>query len=124
MLGKMVSLGFGLATLPARMTYRSVKAVATVPGDLNHLRQELAQFSGEVAREIQHVLESVDAEMRAKSAHLNPSEKQQAAELAISAAEQHLSMAAVNVLRALWLSADANRSLEEDRKAGIIEHES
>ncbi|MEM9422886.1 MAG: hypothetical protein AAF986_10370 [Pseudomonadota bacterium] len=106
------------------MTYRSVKAVATVPGDLNHLRQELAQFSGEVAREIQHVLESVDAEMRAKSAHLNPSEKQQAAELAISAAEQHLSMAAVNVLRALWLSADANRSLEEDRKAGIIEHES
>ena len=123
MLGKMVSLGFDLATLPARMTFRGAKAVVTMPGDIEHFRQELRQASNEVAGEIQQLLDSVDAEMRHKAAHLDPAQKQQAAELALGAAEQHLSMAAVNMLRALWLTVDANRSLERDRGPVIIEHE-
>lgn len=123
MLGKMVSLGFDLATLPARMTFRGAKAVVAMPGDIEHFRQELREASNEVAREIQQLLDSVDAEMRHKAAHLDPVQKQQAAELALGAAEQHLSMAAVNMLRALWLTVDANRSLERDRGPVIIEHE-
>lgn len=123
MLGKMVSLGFDLATLPARMTFRGAKAVVTMPGDIEHFRQELRQASNEVAGEIQQLLDSVDAEMRHKAAHLDPAQKQQAAELALGAAEQHLSMAAVNMLRALWLTVDANRSLEQDRGPVTIEHE-
>lgn len=123
MLGKMVSLGFDLATLPARMTFRGAKAVVAMPGDIEHFRQELRQATDEVAREIQQLLDSVDAEMRHKAAHLNPTQKQQAAELALGAAEQHLSMAAVNMLRALWLTVDASRSLEQGRGPVIIEHE-
>jgi len=123
MLGKMVSLGFDLATLPARMTFRGAKAVVTMPGDIEHFRQELRQASNEVAGEIQQLLDSVDAEMRHKAAHLDPAQKQQAAELALGAAEQHLSMAAINMLRALWLTMDANRSLEHDRGPVIIEHD-
>jgi len=123
MLGKMVSLGFDLATLPARMTFRGAKAVVTMPGDIEHFRQELRQASNEVAGEIQQLLDSVDAEMRDKAAHLDPAQKQQAAELALGAAEQHLSMAAINMLRALWLTVDANRSLEHDRGPVIIEHD-
>jgi len=123
MLGKMVSLGFDLATLPARMTFRGAKAVVTMPGDIEHFRQELRQASNEVAGEIQQLLDSVDAEMRHKAAHLDPAQKQQAAELALGAAEQHLSMAAINMLRALWLTVDANRSLEHDRGPVIIEHD-
>jgi hypothetical protein len=124
MLGKMVSLGFDLATLPARMTFRGAKAVVAMPGDIDHFRAELRQASDEVAREIQQLLDSVDLEMRQKAAHLDPAQKQQAAELALGAAEQHLSMAAINMLRALWLTMDANRGLERDRGPVIIEHES
>jgi hypothetical protein len=124
MLGKMVSMGFDLATLPARMTLRGVRAAVTAPGDIGYLLRELRVVPDEVAREVQQVLASVDAEMSQKSAHLNPVQKQQAAELALGAAEQHLSMAAVNILRALWLSLDASRSLEEQGREGvIIEHE-
>lgn len=123
MLGKMVSLGFDLATLPARITFRGAKAVVTMPGDIEHFQQELRQASSEVAREIQQLLDSVDAEMRHKAAHLDPAQKQQAAELALGAAEQHLSMAAVNMLRALWLTVDASRSLERDSGPVIIEHD-
>lgn len=123
MLGKMVSLGFDLATLPARMTFRGAKAVVAMPGDINYFRQELRLATDEVAREVQQLLDSVDMEMRHKAAHLDPSQKQQAAELALSAAEQHLSMAAINMLRALWLTVDANRSFEHKRDSVIIEHE-
>ena len=125
MLGKMASMGFDLATLPARMTLRGVRAAITAPGDIGYFMRELRLASDEVAREVQQVLASVDAEMSQKAAHLNPVQKQQAAELALGAAEQHLSMAAVNILRALWLSLDASRSLEEQGREGvIIEHES
>ena len=123
MLGKMVSLGFDLATLPARMTFKGAKAVVAMPGDIDHFRREIRQASDEVAREIQQLLDNVDAEMRQKAAHLNPAQKQQAADLALGAAEQHLSMAAVNMLRALWLTVDSSRSLTQDRDSVIIEHE-
>jgi hypothetical protein len=122
MFGKIVSLGFDLATMPARMTVRGARAMVAMPGDIEHFRQELRQVSSEVALEIQQVLDSVDADMREKAAHLNPTQKQQAAALALGAAEQHLSMAALNILRAVWLTVDAGRSLEQERSSLTIEH--
>jgi hypothetical protein len=123
MLGKMVSLGFDLATLPARMTLKGARAMVAVPGDIDHFLREIRLASDEVAGEIQRLLDSVDAEMRQKAAHLSPLQKQQAAELALGAAEQHLSMAAVNMLRALWLTLDSGRSLANRNEGVIIEHE-
>lgn len=122
MLTKMISMGFDIATLPARMTFRGAKAVVDMPGDVGHFLQELRSASDEVAREVQVVLDSVEAEMRFKAAHLDPQQKQQAAELALGAAGQHLSMAAINILRALWLTTEANRGLEEGDKR-IIEQQ-
>ena len=123
MLGKMVSLGFDLATLPARMSLRGAKAALAMPGDVRYFMREIRAASDEVAQEIQLMLDSVDAEMRQKTAHLDPQQKEQAAELALRAAEQHLSMAAVNILRALWLAVDANRGLGRDDGPVTIEHE-
>ena len=123
MIGKMVSLGFDLATLPARMTYKGTKAMLAMPGDFEQVMVEIRQASDEVAREIQALMADVDAEMSQKAAHLNGEQKQQAAELALDAAEKHLSMAAVNMLRALWLAVDSSRSLEQDRDGVIIDHE-
>jgi len=123
MIGKMVSLGFDLATLPARMTYRGTRAMLSMPGDIEQVLAEVRGASDEVAREIQALLNSVDAEMSQKAAHLNPQQKQQAAELALGAAEQHLSMAAINMLRALWLAVDSSRQLERDTDGVIIEHD-
>ena len=123
MIGKMVSLGFDLATLPARMSYRGTKAMLSMPGDFEQVLAEIRQASDEVAREIQVMMASVDAEMSQKAAHLSGEQKQQAAELALNAAEQHLSMAAVNILRALWLAVDSNRALEHERGPVIIEQE-
>ena len=123
MIGKMVSLGFDLATLPARMTYRGTRAMLSMPGDFEQVMAEIREASDEVAREIQALLYSVDQEMSQKAAHLSPQQKQQAAELALDAAEQHLSMAAVNMLRALWLAVDSNRQLEQDGDGVTIEHE-
>jgi endonuclease/exonuclease/phosphatase (EEP) superfamily protein YafD len=122
MIGKMVSLGFDLATLPARMTYRGTRAMLAMPGDIEQVMAEMRQVSDEVAREIQVLLDSVDAEMSQKAAHLSDEQKQQAADVALFAAQKHLSMAAVNVLRALWLTMDANRSLEQDDGSVVIEH--
>jgi uncharacterized protein (DUF2225 family) len=123
MIGKMVSLGFDLATLPARMTYRGTRAMLAMPGDFEQVMAEIRQASDEVAREIQALMADVDMEMSQKTAHLNGEQKQQAAELALDAAEKHLSMAAVNMLRALWLAVDSSRSLEHDKGPVIIEHE-
>ena len=123
MIGKMVSLGFDLATLPARMTYRGTRAMINMPGDIEQVMAEIREASDEVAREIQGLLYAVDQEMSHKAAHLNPQEKQQAAELALDAAEKHLSMAAVNMLRALWLAVDSTRRLERDEDGVIIEHD-
>jgi len=123
MIGKMVSLGFDLATLPARMTYRGTRAMLAMPGDFEQVMAEIRQASDEVAREIQALMADVDLEMSQKTAHLSGEQKQQAAELALDAAEKHLSMAAVNMLRALWLAVDSSRSLEHDKGPVIIEHE-
>lgn len=121
MLKKMVSLGFNLATLPARMTFKGARAVVTMPGDIEHFMREVRTASDEAAREIKLLLDSVDTEMQQKAAHLDPQQKQQAAELALGAAEQHLSMAAVNILRALWLTMDANRNLPRSESQIAIE---
>ena len=123
MIGKMVSLGFDLATLPARMTYRGTRALLAMPGDFEQVMGEIRQASDDVAREIQALMADVDMEMTRKAEHLSGEQKQQAAELALDAAEKHLSMAAVNMLRALWLVVDSSRSLEHDKASVIIEHE-
>ncbi len=123
MIGKMVSLGFDLATLPARMTYKGTRAMLAMPGDFEQVMAEIRQASDDVAREIQELMTDVDMEMSRKAAHLSSEQKQQAAELALDAAEKHLSMAAVNMLRALWLVVDSGRTLEQDKASGVIEHE-
>lgn len=109
MIGKMVSMGFNLATLPARMTYRGTRAMLVMPGDYQQAMTEIRQASDEMTLQFQALLHSVDTEMSTKSAHLNPQQKQQAAELALDAAQKHLSMAAVDILRALWLAGDSKR---------------
>jgi endonuclease/exonuclease/phosphatase (EEP) superfamily protein YafD len=123
MIGKMFSLGFGLATLPARMTFRGTRALLAMPGDFEQVMREISHASDDVAREIQALMANVDMEMSRKAEHLSDEQKQQAADLALHAAEKHLSMAAVNILRALWLAVDSNRSLERDKASIIIEHE-
>jgi hypothetical protein len=112
MIGKMVSLGFDLATLPARMTYRGTRAMLAMPGDIER-----------IVAEVQALLHSIDREMSEQTAHLNAEQKQQAAELALDAAERHLSMAAVNLLRALWLAVDSSRRLEQEGSGVVIEHD-
>lgn len=123
MLTKMFSMGFDLATLPARLTWRSARAMTLSGSDYERFREELQQASNEAAREIQAVLAGVDAEMRHKAAHLSPEQKQQAAGLALDAAEKHLSMAAVDMLRALWLSVHAGRELRHQADGVVINQE-
>lgn len=113
MIGKMLSFGFDMATLPARLTYRSTRAMLAMPADFNAFMDQLRQASDEVAREIQAIMEGVDAEMSHSTAHLTPRQKQEAAELALDAAEKHLSMAAVNMFRALWLAVNSNQALRD-----------
>ena len=100
MIGKMLSTGFSLATMPARLAYRSARAVAMSPAEFSAFMNELRGASDEAMREIQSLLISVDDEMGRKTAHLSNEQKQQAALLALEAAEQHLSMAAVKIGRA------------------------
>jgi hypothetical protein len=114
MLQKAVSLGFSLSTLPARLAYRRVAPLLDLPPDLDRALTELRAGSDQVLREIQGVLQAVDQDMNARTQGLSAAEREQAAELAVRAAEQHLSMAAVNLLRALWLGASARRELERD----------
>lgn len=122
MIGKMMSLGFDLATMPARLTWRSARAMTMSAADFQRFSSELRTASEEAAREIRAVIEGVDAEMSQRAGHLSAEQKAQAAALALDAAEKHLSMAAVNMLRALWLSAHAGRELGRDRDGIIIEH--
>ena len=102
MIGKMVSLGFGLATMPARMTFKGARAAVSAPGDVGHFLDELRQVSDGVLQDAQLLLDSIDAEMSRKTAHLTPEQKQKAAEQALHTAERHLSVAAVNILQAVW----------------------
>lgn len=116
MIGKMLSLGFDMATLPARMTFRGVRSMMAMPGDFTEFMEELRQASDEVALEIQQIMSGVDAEMTDRAAHLTPQQKQEAAEMALVAAEKHLGMAAVNAFRALWLAMDAMESLPDESR--------
>ena len=124
MIGKMMSMGFELATMPARLTWRSARAISMSSSEFQQFSEELRNASEEVAREIQSVIAGVDAEMTLKAGHLSGEQKVQAASLALQAAEQHMSMAAVNLLRAMWLSSHAGRELARDKSGVIIEHES
>ena len=108
-----MATGFRLYTLPARLAYRRTAGLLNLPDDPGRLIAELRGLSEQVALEVQAVLDAVDRDMRERAAHLTPEQKQQAAQLALYAAEQHLSMAAINVLRALWLTA-ADRRLARD----------
>ena len=118
-----MSMGFDLATMPARLTWRSARAMTMNAAEFQQFTKELRQASEEAAREIRAVIAGVDMEMTQKASHLSPDEKAQAAALALDAAEKHLSMAAVNMLRALWLSAHAQRELGSRDESVIIEHE-
>lgn len=123
-LKKIATFGFNLYTLPARVAYRQAAPYFNLPADLNQLLAELRSSSDQAAREVQMVLAGVDAEMRQKTAHLTPGQRQQAANLAVNAAEQHLSMAAVNLLRALWLSASAREQLRKSsHDPSVIDHQ-
>lgn len=124
MIGKLVSTGFRVATLPARLTFRSVRALAMTPAEASRLVAGMRDASDQAVREIQQMLASVDAEMGPKAAHLSRAEKHMAAELALYAAEQHLSMAAINILRAVWLTLSAAEPLPPAEAAGRIEHQS
>ncbi len=128
MIGKVVSLGFRLYTLPIRMGYRGAANVFNLPVDLDQFLAEARAVSDQVAREVQWAIESVDREMSAKASHLTPLQREQAAQLAVSAAEQHLSMAAINLLRALWLSSGSRhlktpQNLREARPGTVIDHD-
>ena len=111
MIGKLLSTGFSLATLPARLTFRSVRALAMTPAEANRLLAGMRETSDQAVREIQELLANVDAEMTHKAAHLSAADKRLAAELALRAAEQHLSMAAINILRAVWLTLNSTPDL-------------
>src|SRR3990167_3227961 len=111
MIGKLLSTGFSLATLPARLTFRSVRAVAMPPAQASRLLADMREASDQAVQELQGLLASVDAEMTHKAAHLSAADKRLAAELALRAAEQHLSMAAINILRAVWLRLHSTPNL-------------
>ncbi len=114
-----MATGFRLYTLPARLAYRRTASLLNLPDDPGRLIEEIRVLSEQVAGEVQAVLDGVDRDMRERAAHLTPEQREQAAELALHAAEQHLSMAAINVLRALWL-ASSDRRLSRDAGAEII----
>lgn len=119
MIGKLLSTGFSLATLPARLTFRSVRALAMTPAETSRLLADMREASDQAVQELQGLLANVDADMTHKAAHLSAADKRLAAELALRAAEQHLSMAAINILRAVWLTLHAAPNLppgESDRR--------
>ena len=85
MIGKLLSTGFSLATLPARLTFRSVRALAMTPAEANRLLAGMRETSDQAVREIQGLLANVDAEMTHKAGHLSAADKRLAAELALQA---------------------------------------
>ncbi len=121
MIGKILSTGFSLATLPARLTFRSVRALAMTPAEASRLLAEMRDASDQAVQEIHALLASVDDEMGRKTAHLSNADKRLAAELALQAAEQHLSMAAINILRAVWLTLNSTPQLPHSEVDGLIE---
>jgi hypothetical protein len=121
MIGKLLSTGFSLATLPARLTFRSVRALAMTPAEASRLLAGMREASDQAVQELQELLAGVDAEMTHKAAHLSAADKRLAAELALRAAEQHLSMAAINILRAVWLTLNSTPNLPPSERDERIE---
>lgn len=121
MIGKLLSTGFSLATLPARLTFRSVRALAMTPAEASRLLAGMREASDQAVQELQELLAGVDAEMTHKTAHLSAADKRLAAELALRAAEQHLSMAAINILRAVWLTLSSTPNLPPSERDERIE---
>jgi len=108
--------------LPARLALSSGLALLAAPARLNLFLLELRQASSQTMRHAQLIIEDVDREMRAKTAHMDAAQKQQAASLALAAAETHLGMAATEILRALWLVGDSkNQRLSRDRESVTID---
>lgn len=110
MIGTLLKTGFSLATLPARLTYRSVRALAMTPAEVSRLLADMREASDQAVQEIHGLLAKVDEDMTLKAAHLSAADRRLAAELALDAAEQHLSMAGINLLRALWLMLNSEPS--------------
>jgi hypothetical protein len=123
MISKLLSTGFSLATLPARLTFRSVRALAMTPAEASRLLADMRDASDQAVAEIQQLLASVDAEMGRKTAHLSNADKHLAAELALQSAEQHLSMAAINILRAVWLTLNSTPQLPAGEAPRLIKYE-
>lgn len=123
MLGKLVSSGFTLATLPARLALRGAGALLPPPPlPVQQFLDELRGASAQAAQDMQQLLASVDQEMSRKTAHLSAADKQRVAEQALQAAEQHLSMAAINLLRGLWLLLDSKPQLPHAGAGRVLEH--
>lgn len=123
MISKLLATGFSLATLPARLTFRSVRALAMTPAEISHLLADMRDVSDQAVAEIQQLLASVDADMKGKTAHLSNADKQLAAQLALQAAEQHLSMAAINILRAVWLTLNSTPQSLSDEAPRLLKHD-
>jgi hypothetical protein len=123
MLGKLLATGFSLVTLPARLTFRSVSALTMTPAEVSCLLKDMRGASDQAVQEIHALLASVDDEMGRKTAHLSNADKRLAAELALQAAEQHLSMAAINILRAVWLTLNSTAQLPIEPSVRSIKHE-
>ena len=123
MISKLLATGFSLATLPARLTFRSVRALAMTPAEISHLLADMRDVSDQAVAEIQQLLASVDADMKGKTAHLSNADKQLAAQLALQAAEQHLSMAAINILRAVWLTLNSTQQSLSDEAPRVLKHD-
>ena len=121
MIGKILSTGFSLATLPARLTFRSARALAMTPAEAGRLLAEMRDAADQAVEEIHALLASVDNEMGRKTAHLSNADKRLAAELALQAAEQHLSMAAINILRAVWLTLNSTPQLPHAEGDRLLE---
>jgi hypothetical protein len=81
------------------------------PAEASRLLADMREASDQAVHELQGLLASVDAEMTHKAAHLSAADKRLAAELALRAAEQHLSMASINILRAVWLTLNSTQNL-------------
>ena len=115
----MIKQAWNLATLPARLALRGTRQMWLLPANWEQMARELRLASAEATRELRLLVESVDAEMSARAAHLTPEQKQQATGLALQAAEQHLSMAARDLLRALWLASSAEKQLQAERETRL-----
>lgn len=140
MLGKMMSFGFNVATLPMRVALRgtvnSAKTMLSLPGQYKQFVEDVRLTSDEIARELEVVMAQIESEMAEQAAHLSPEQERQAANMAFASAEQHLSQAAVDMLRAFSLLSNNNQKLqhshskhlqtqpaERKRKPIIIDHE-